>query len=275
MIDLKEIEKMIMDFGLSMREAKVYITLFQKKDFTAAEIQQLVNIPRTKVYEVMQLLISKGLCVEIKIGRLKKYQASKPESSFNGLLHQYKEDVSAKENIADNVIKILSPIFEQIKGKDNPLDYIEVIRDSQQIHEKFMSNIELTNYELLAFTKAPYSVPYIVDHDKEIKALKRGVKFKSVYEYQDAAKQELVEVIDIWVSAGEEARVIKELPMKMIIFDDKITMFSLVDPISLKPSLTTLVINHPSFTKALKYVFESIWEKAMPYEEFKKLNNKL
>jgi len=46
-------------------------------------------------------------------------------------------------------------------------------------------------------------------------------------------------------------------------------MFALDDPISLKPSITTLVINHPSFTKALKYVFESCWEKAMPFEEYR------
>jgi HTH-type transcriptional regulator, sugar sensing transcriptional regulator len=136
-----------------------------------------------------------------------------------------------------------------------------------------VSNIELINHELLAFSKAPYSVPFAADHDKEIKALERGVKFRSIYEYQDVEKQELMEVIDMWVSAGEEARVIKELPMKMVIFDDKITMFALNDPISLKPSITTLLINHPSFNKALKYVFESIWEKSIPYHEFIKDEN--
>ncbi len=49
----------------------------------------------------------------------------------------------------------------------------------------------------------------------------------------------------------------------------KITMFALNDPISLKPSITTMIINHPSFAMTLKYVFESIWEKAIPFEEFK------
>jgi len=49
----------------------------------------------------------------------------------------------------------------------------------------------------------------------------------------------------------------------------KITMFALNDPISLKPSITTMIKNHPSFAMTLKYVFESIWEKAIPFEEFK------
>ena len=81
-------------------------------------------------------------------------------------------------------------------------------------------------------------------------------------------KEDFWEIISSWAAAGEESRIIEELPMKMIIFDEKITMFSLNDPISLKPSITTMIINHPSFAMALKYVFESIWEKAMPFQEF-------
>ncbi len=269
MSKLKEIEKLIIDFGLPMREAKVYTTLFRKKDFTASEIQQLVNIPRTKVYEVLHQLINKGLCIEKRIGRSKKYEAMNPGSVFEKLLKKHREEVTEKENIANKVLKILSPIYKQREEKDNPLEYIEVIKYRQQIHEKWVSYLELTKKEVLAFTKSPYTASFNVDNDKEIEALKRGVKFKGIYEYKDVVKQELVDVISLWVSAGEEARVIKELPMKMVIFDERITMFALNDPISLKPSITTMIINHPSFAKALKYVFESIWEKSMPFEEFK------
>jgi Predicted transcriptional regulators len=87
MNDLKEVEKLIINFGLSIREAKVYISLFHKKDFTASEIQQLVDIPRTKVYEVLHQLISKGMCTEKKIGRYKKYEATNPTSVFDNLLN--------------------------------------------------------------------------------------------------------------------------------------------------------------------------------------------
>jgi sugar-specific transcriptional regulator TrmB len=265
MKELKEVEKLIIDFGLTIREAKVYTTLFRKKDFTASEIQQLVDIPRTKVYEVLHQLISKGMCTEKKIGRYKKYEAVNPVSVFDKLL----QDLSVKENIANKILKILSPIYEQRKEKDNPLEYIEVLKDKKQIHKKWISLFRKAKQEILGFTKAPYTAPFTEDMNDEIDALKSKVNIRSIYEYKDVIKEELVKVISFWVSAGEEARVIKELPMKMIIFDEKITVFALNDPISLKPSITTMIINHPSFAKALKYVFESVWEKAIPFEEFK------
>lgn len=104
---------------------------------------------------------------------------------------------------------------------------------------------------------------------KEIDTLKRKVKIRSIYEYDDAAKEELIKVISLWVSAGEEARVVRELPMKLVIIDDKITLLPLNDPISEKPSITTMVINHPGFAKAQKCVFETIWDKATSFDEFK------
>ena len=265
MKDLKEVEKLILDLGLSMREAKVYTTLFRKRDFTASEIQQLVSIPRTKVYEVLHQLISKGMCTEKKIGHYKKYEAMKPESVFNKLL----KDLAAKENIANMALKILSPIYEKRENKDNPLEYIEVLKDKKQIHKRWISIQSEVKQEIIAFTKGPYTASFNENINKEIDALKRKVNIKSIYEYKDVIKEELVKVISFWVSAGEEARIVEELPMKMVIFDEKITFLALNDPVSLKPSITTMIINHPGFAKAQKYVFESIWEKAMPFEEFK------
>ncbi|MDP8227210.1 MAG: helix-turn-helix domain-containing protein [Candidatus Celaenobacter polaris] len=265
MKDLKEVEKLIINFGLSLREAKVYTTPFRKKDFTASELQQLVDIPRTKVYEVLHQLISKGMCTEKKIGRNKKYEATNPVSVFDKLF----KDLAVKENIANNVLKILTSIYKQRDERDNPLDYIEVLKDKKRIHKREMSLQSEAKREILAFTKAPYTTPFSEDMNEEINLLKRKVNIRSIYEYKDVIKEELVKIISFWVSAGERAHIVEELPMKMVIFDEKITMFALNDPISLKPSITTMIINHPSFAKALRYVFESIWEKSMPFEEFK------
>ncbi len=267
---LKEVDKLIYNFGLSMREAKVYTTLFHKKDFTASEIQQLVNIPRTKVYEVLHLLISKGLCAENKIGRYKKYQAVKPESSFFMLLQQQREDLSAKENIVNNILKILSPIYEQRKEKDNPLEYIEVLKDLSLIRKKFFILQKKVKTAMLVFNKSPYSTPTAGDNQPGFDALKRGVKIKSIYERDESMNEEFLEKTIIrFAAAGEEVRITDNLPIKLMIFDNSITMLALNDPISLKPSITTMIINHPSFALALKYVFESIWEKSIPFEEFK------
>ncbi len=57
--------------------------------------------------------------------------------------------------------------------------------------------------------------------------------------------------------------------MKLAISDETITMLALTDRISMKPSITTMIIDHPSFARAQKKVFESYWNDAITIEDFK------
>jgi len=45
--------------GLKEPEAKVYLNLLKKKNFTATEISRLSGVPRTKIYDVLHQLINK------------------------------------------------------------------------------------------------------------------------------------------------------------------------------------------------------------------------
>ena len=57
--------------GLTEREAKVYLTLLTRRMLTALDLQEKANIPRTKIYEVLQKMINRGICIERKFGRNK------------------------------------------------------------------------------------------------------------------------------------------------------------------------------------------------------------
>lgn len=278
MFDLKELEEYIIDFGLSPREVKVYITLFNKKDFTASEIQQLVNIPRTKVYEVLYRLIGKGLCAERKIGRLKKYEAVDPEYSLDKLLMIYRKDLDVKENMTKQILKILSPLYEKRKGEDNPLEYIEIIKDKEQVRKKWLSINKNAKKEILIFTKPPYasSPKEAITEEKNLRNTnkdRRQVIQRDICEYKgitsESEKKEFIKMVSALISNGEEVRIVKELPMKLAIFDENITMLSLNDIVSFQQSITTMIINHHSFAMSQKFVFENIWGKAMSFEEFK------
>ena len=260
----EEYIKRLVEVGLLPREARVYLALLNKNSFTATEISKVSGIPRQKIYEILDNIIKKGICVE-KVGKVKRYKAVEPESVFSGLIEQYKE----KEKLALELSNDLSALYEKNRVRFDPLEYIEVLKDKKQIHKRWLYQFSKAKKEILAFTKAPYTTPVTKDMNAETEVLKRKVKIRGIYEYQDTIKEEFLKVISLWISGGEKARIVEELPMKMVIFDEKITMFALNDPVSLKPSITTMIINHAGFAKAQKYIFESVWEKAMPFEEFK------
>ena len=67
---------------------------------------------------------------------------------------------------------------------------------------------------------------------------------------------------------GEEARLTNELPMKMVVCDARKTIFALDDKVSLAPSFTLVIIDHPNFAAAQKKVFESYWSGSITPDEF-------
>jgi len=76
-----------------------------------------------------------------------------------------------------------------------------------------------------------------------------------------------------YISAGEDLRLIEKLPIKLAVIDEKIAMLVLNDHVSMKSSITTMIVNHPSFALAQKEVFESFWKKSISLEEFKRNRN--
>jgi sugar-specific transcriptional regulator TrmB len=283
----KSLYEKLTKFGLNSYEAKSYISLLDRNNLTASEISRITGIPRARVYETMENLMVKGLCNLIP-GKFKKYGATNPsilkEELMNSELRKLKikrenlnneitkidKEFSSLQDITDDFISELNPLFERNQGRGDPLDYIEVIKDPYQISKKFMQLLSAAKEEVLSFVKPPYtrSRPKLkeqIDVGEEI--LKSGTRFKVIYEIptDEEEKRWLFELIQSSVRAGEEARVIKELPIKLAIFDSKIVLYTLEDPVSHKISLTTQIVEHRALAKCLMMLFNYLWEQGLDY----------
>jgi hypothetical protein len=67
------------------------------------------------------------------------------------------------------------------------------------------------------------------------------------------------------VEAGEDARVVEELPLKLVIIDETIVMFGMADPVANSEALTIVVVEHPSLATVLKVAFNAIWDNGEPF----------
>jgi len=97
-----------------------------------------------------------------------------------------------------------------------------------------------------------------------LKLLERGTA-RSVYERSLFDHPDALEAVERFVEAGEQARVVDRLPMKLAIIDERVAMFSLKDPVAGGDELTILVVEHPALAALLKIAFEAVWDGA---EEF-------
>ena len=263
----KNIEELIM-LGFSENEAKTYLTLMIKSNMTVAEIAQVSEVPRPKLYEIIKRLISKGLCKEIN-GKIKKYSAVNPEIISESLVKQYEKQFEEKKTKTENFFRNITSIYNENIDKNDPLEYIHFLKDKNQIKKKYSALEKEAKSEILLFSKPPFSM--IVNDNKEaFCALDRDVKIRAIYEIEESRRAEFCDKIRKSETAGEEVKVADNLPLKLVIFDNKTVMFALRDRITLKPSLSTIIIEHSDFAKAFKRVFESYWNESTSLEELKK-----
>ena len=260
--------------GLSEVESKVYVNLLKKQNFTATEISRISGTPRSKIYEILNKLTNKGLCVEI-LGSVKKYSSANPKIAFTGLLQTYQQDsqqeLENKRILTSNLIETLLPFFNSQKENGSPLDYIQVIREKVSIMRKYRSLVESTKYEMLSLVKGPYimDVQKPPDYFDQFISSKSEIQFRTVYECKELENHNFLEAIGAFICINEEIRVIEKIPFKMYVFDEKIAMFTLQDNINRKTSLTSMIVEHNDLAKGLKDIFDLYWKNAMHLEDYK------
>lgn len=266
---MKEIIEKLQLLEIPRREGEIYLALLQNKEFTAPEIAKITSVSRTKAYEILQNLVKKGLCNESYRNGIKIFSGVDPNIVIDNIQAVYEK----KKNIADQLKGTLSEIFLKIKTVNETLDYIQILTDSGQIREKWLKIQKNTKKELLVFVKPPYTGSVDDNMEQENEIVKQKVTCRGLYEYKSITslveRDNLIRAIESYERMGEQVKLTAELPMKLVISDGTISMFALNDRVSLSPSLTTMIIDHPNFSVTLKKVFEVYWASAITIQEFK------
>lgn len=250
--------------GLTQYEARVYLALIRRDASTPGEVATLAGVPRPRIYDVLHSLVAKGLAAE-RPGRTAKYLAISPADAMERLVAARRQSMDLVEALARAVTDELTPAFEEGQSHDSPLDYIEVIRDPETIARRFVELEGQVTQEMLAFSKSPAALR--VDHNTAGIALAAMHPLRSVYEFSVLEDPVQREGVRRFVLAGEQARFVAELPMKLALMDERTVMFAMPDPVAGKDDLTTVIIDHPALAKVLKIAFEAVWETGVDIEQ--------
>jgi sugar-specific transcriptional regulator TrmB len=250
--------------GLTSYEAKAYLALIRRDSSTAAEVARLAGVPRQRIYDVLASLLEKGL-TSTRPGRVVKYAATAPEQALERLVSEHRERLAELEGGAAAMVEQLVPAYKAGQGHTDPLEYIEVLRDRKAINERFDELQENIKREILVFTKPPYATP----PQEEVKGLEvsREHKACSVYEFSVFDDPDTIEGVRRFIEAGEEARFVPELPLKLVIIDETIVMFGMEDPVAGGSEMTIVVVEHPQLASILKIAFSSVWNSGLTFDQ--------
>jgi len=148
-------------FGLPRRESEVYVALLRKKKFTAPELTKITTITRTKMYEHLQSLICKGFCHENLKNRKKIYWAANPGVVLQSIITSYEQEIAQKKIAAISLKEELDEIHLMNIQKDDDIDYIEILKEKNEIKNRFLILQKEARNEMLVFNKAPYSINHM------------------------------------------------------------------------------------------------------------------
>jgi sugar-specific transcriptional regulator TrmB len=250
--------------GLTSYEAKAYLALIRRDSSTGAQASRLAGVPRQRIYDVLASLVEKGLASS-RPGPVVKYAAVAPERAVDFLVARRRQELAETERDARQVIDQLTPHFAAGQEHTDPLEYIEVLRDLRAVKERFGELQAEVKNEILVFTKPPYATP--PQENAEGIELAQSHEAYSVYEFSAFDDPAFVESVRRLIEAGENARFVQELPLKLVIIDEAVVMSGMEDPVAGGAGLTMMVVEHPQLAKVLKIAFLAVWDEGLTFEE--------
>jgi sugar-specific transcriptional regulator TrmB len=250
--------------GLTSYEAKAYLALIRRDSYTAAQVARQAGLPRQRIYDVLGSLVEKGLATA-RPGSVVKYAATPPELAIERLVSARRQALQLLERESASLLDQLQPAWAAGQEHSDPLEYIEVLRDRRAINERFAELQKQVKREILVFTRPPYARP----PQENIEGLEvlRSHTARSVYEFSIFEDPDATEGVRRFIEAGEEARFVEHLPLKLVIIDETIVMFGMQDPVAGSSDLTIVCVEHPSLARILKVAFDSIWETGLTFDQ--------
>jgi sugar-specific transcriptional regulator TrmB len=286
--------------GLTNYEARIYLSLMKRNQLPATEIAQIAKIPRTRVYDDLKSLESKGLC-QVVTGKKRLYSAVAPSQLRDTLVNieeekifykkkklelkikQDEETLADKVKNVDNLVGQLIPIYKENQEQDFVFNYVELIKGHYHIANRYKQLFKECKKELLAVVMLKLiglNEEYMeeIEHQLEfaVDRIKKGLSVKCIYHISPEDEEQnkiMYNIIDKFLEAGEQIKVMENPPMRMAIFDESICMFTMRDETRDPSMYVTQVIKNRMMAKSLKTLWECLWDKAEDYNEHKRRLN--
>jgi predicted transcriptional regulator len=249
----------LIGLGLTQYAARAYVALVARDRYTAAELARASGVPRQRIYDVLNALSERGL-VTVRPGPVVRYAAVDPEAAVGRMMEAHRSAYEQRERASAELVDQLAPLWMRGRSEDDPLDYVEVIRERELLGERFAELQSTARHQLLTLAKMPYLV---VENPAGMEAARRlaraGGDVRCVYEHAMLDDLAMVAYTRGFVDAGEQARVVPEVPMRLCIADGARVLMSMRDPRADGASSTSLLIEHPALARLLIQAYESIW----------------
>lgn len=249
-------ERMLQAVGLTELEECVYRALLARPRASLAEMRSATSLATGQARDALAALERKGLASRTP-GKPPRFIPAPPDVAIEGLIHRRRVELDEARLSA---LKLVEEFREALE-RTSPAEVVEVVTESEALYERYVQLQRGAKEEVLALDKPPYVCPPGVNQD-ELDGLSRGVAYRAVYDRKALEVPGQPECLHEHVQAGEQARVIADVPVKLAIADRRLALV----PLSARESRArgAVLVHSSTMLDALTGLFETLWELAVP-----------
>lgn len=240
--------------GMGAVEERLYRLLVTRPDSTPSELSRLSGVTQPRARRALDSLLDRGLASR-SASRSPRFSPVRPDHAIEVLILRQQEGLEQARLAATQLVDR----FLSSAGKSSPIELVEVVSGRDAVVQQFQQLQHSAKSEILLFDKPPYALDV---NETEIEMLEAGIAYRVAYDRDALEAPGQLEIIRRMVEAGEQARVISGVPMKMAVADRHLGLV----PLSISdPGVERGVLIHASpLLDALRMLFEMLWEGAVP-----------
>jgi len=169
--------------GLNLYERKLWVALLARGTSTAGELSEIANVPRSRVYDVLQSLADKGFVV-VQTAKPIRYVAIAPEEALERAKKKLEEELRSMQERIDDiksspVLRELNEIYSSGLKLISPEEITGSLKGRYSVYQQMDTMFRDANKHIDVFTTPEGLNEMASNHIDALKKAKdRGVQIK-------------------------------------------------------------------------------------------------
>ncbi|MEU5948923.1 LuxR C-terminal-related transcriptional regulator [Micromonospora sp. NPDC047465] len=252
-------ERMLGEVGVGDSAEKVYRSLLANPGASVTELRALTGFGQRRLRGALSELESKAM-VTRRSGSPARYQSVPPDVVVEVLVRSREEALHQVRLDA----KRLAALHRVPAEQERVTELIEVVTSREAYAERWKQLQLSARRSLDVFVLPPFAQQRPDDSEPlQERLLARGVPSRAIYDEEALKQPGVLEHAQRMVALGEEARVVKGLPMKLSMSDRRTALVPFVQSDPIKAVDAGLVVHECALLDALVALWDIYWERGV------------
>ncbi|HYA33311.1 MAG TPA: helix-turn-helix domain-containing protein [Candidatus Bathyarchaeia archaeon] len=259
----EEFTRRLIGFGLSEKEAQLYLYLLKYGPKTPSPLAKSLKTYREDVHRTLNSLIDKGM-VRPSLDSPTMYAAVDLDSALDSAVRKHESELREMEARKEELQELSKQ--QRFRPSDEVTTF-KIIKSNKELVAAAIPLIESMKEEWLV--AAPGLATVVASlfgiNDAAAEFIRRGGRVRTIVDISYPIVDNVRELLNI----GEDVRHIDQHGVMFVVFDRKNSMTAInpAESASLTAPMVALWTDDPTYAEYLASTFEMLWKESIPAEE--------